>query len=294
MDPFRPLLHDFLLYIASEKGLSQNTLEAYERDILAFIAFLGTRNIPTFDAVNEQLLIDYLALRQKEYASSSLARSLIALKVFFRFLKREELIPQNVTQYLSSPKLWQLIPEVLTLKEMELLLKQPDATTLKGAGDRAMLELLYGSGLRVSELCALNCKHLRDEALRVLGKGSKERIVPVGGKAREAVDVYLKLRPEPKPEDPLFVNNKGKRIERTAVWRMIKEYGKQAGLVKNISPHTLRHTFATHLLDNGADLRVIQELLGHANIGSTDRYTHVSNARLSDVFATTHAKIAKR
>lgn len=291
MDPFRPLLHDFLLYIASEKGLSQNTLEAYERDILAFIAFLETRHITSFQAVNEQLLIDYLALRQKEYASSSLARSLIALKVLFRFLKREGAIPQNVTQYLSSPKLWQLIPEVLTLPEMELLLKQPDPSTLKGAGDRAMLELLYGSGLRVSELCALNCKNLGDEALRVVGKGSKERIVPVGGKAREAVGVYLKMRPNAKPEDPLFVNNKAKRMERTAVWRMIKEYGKQAGIVKNISPHTLRHTFATHLLDNGADLRVIQELLGHANIGSTDRYTHVSSARLTEAFTAAHDRI---
>lgn len=294
MDLFQNQLRDFLIYIASEKGLSQNTLEAYERDILAFIAFLESQGTTSFAAVTEPLFIDYLANRQKNYASSSIARSLIALKVLYRFLKREGLIGQNITAHLSSPKLWQLIPEVLSNSEIEILLNQPDITSWKGSRDKAILELLYGSGLRVSELCALNIRALGEKALRVFGKGSKERIVPVGTLALDALQRYLQFRVSPLPEEPVFVNGKGKRIERVEVWRMIKTYGHKGGIAKNISPHTLRHTFATHLLDNGADLRVIQELLGHGSIGSTDRYTHVSRTRLTEAFAAAHQKIEQR
>lgn len=293
MDPFRLQLNDFLLFIASEKGLSQNTLEAYQRDLLSFIAFLEKTGVPSFVEVNEQTLIDYLSTRQA-YASSSNARCLIALKVLYRFLKREKHVPKNVSEYLSTPKLWQLIPEVLSLGEMEALLKQPDTSGVKGVRDQAILELLYASGLRVSELCNLKWRALGDNALRVMGKGSKERIVPVGCSALAAIARYKEFYQEAKPEDFLFVGTKGKPLDREGVWRMIKRYGKQAGITKNISPHTLRHTFATHLLDNGADLRVIQELLGHASISSTDRYTHVSSARLSSAFEDAHTRISRK
>lgn len=294
MDPFRHPLNDFLLYIASEKGLSQNTLEAYNRDVTAFIAFLEKRQLKGFEEATEQTFVEFLAERQKTYATASLARTLIALKVFYRFLKREGVISQNTAHVLSVPKLWQLIPEVLTIEEMGQLLQQPDPATFLGARNCAILELLYGSGLRVSEVCQLNCRAVGEEALRVIGKGSKERIVPFGSKAREALVHYISLRGESKGDDPLFINSKGERIDRVEIWRMIKEYACQAKIVKNISPHTLRHTFATHLLDNGADLRVIQELLGHASVSTTDRYTHVSRTRLSEAFNAAHEKIANK
>lgn len=280
-----PHLHDFLLYIASEKGLSQNTLDAYRRDLEPFLAAVP------IESVDEQSLVRYLAtLREKHYATASLSRALIAIKVFFRFLKREGIVKVNPAHYLETPKLWQLIPTVLTCEEVEKLLQQPDPCTAEGARDRALLEVLYGSGLRVSEICSLGLYAMDDHFLRVFGKGGKERIVPIGQKAVAAVDHYLgqfRLKGGERDE-PLFLSKRGKRLERRTVWALIKRYGKQAGIQKNISPHTLRHSFATHLLDNGADLRVIQELLGHSSISSTDRYTHVSKTHLRDAFNNFH------
>lgn len=288
-------LNDFLSYIASEKGLSRNTIESYRRDIIHFISFLEEQKISTLDAIQEMHIVRFLAtLHDKHQASSSISRALIAIKVFCRFLKREGLIKHNAALYLDTPKIWQLIPEVMTTHEVELLLKQPDPSTSLGARDQAILELLYASGMRVSELCSLSI-HAADETfVRVKGKGSKERLVPIGKKAVQAIDHYLVNFRDGDRNESLFVSQKGGRIDRIDVWKMIKKYAKKAGITKNISPHTMRHSFATHLLDNGADLRVIQEMLGHASISSTDRYTHISRSHLQKAFDQFEEKLGGR
>lgn len=280
---------DFLLYIASEKGLSINTIEAYERDILTFIDFLKETQINLFNQVQTDHIVGFLARKKdQEYASASICRALIAIKVLFSFLKRERIVEINKALYLDTPKLWQLIPEYLTQEEVKRLLAQPVLDTLKGERDRAILEVLYSSGLRVSEVCTLTIYDVDDTYIRVKGKGSKERLVPIGSKALEAIDRYLAYpRGESDPER-LFLTRTAKPLDRITVWKLVKEYAKQAGIIKNISPHTLRHSFATHLLDHGADLRVIQDMLGHADIKSTDRYTHISRARLSEAFTRCH------
>lgn len=287
-------LEDFATYLLSEKGLSLNTLEAYRRDIQSFIDVLERKGIHHRQAVAPQHIIDFLSLKKsQDYAPASVSRALIALKVFFRFLKREGLITQNIALLLETPKVWQLIPDVLSVAEMELLLSQPDPSCAKGARDRAILEVLYASGLRVSELCKLKISDVNDTYVRIQGKGGKERIVPIGTQAILAVDRYLAFRDgvENERQDALFVGKFNRPIDRVTVWKLVKKYAEQAGIVKTIFPHTFRHTFATHLLDNGADLRVIQEMLGHASISSTDRYTHVSTSHLQDAFRAFHPRM---
>lgn len=286
-------LADFVSYIASEKGLSRNTIEAYQRDIRAFIAFLREEGITAFTHVKYHHLIGFLAkMRAANYATASISRNCISLKVLCRFLKREGLVPVDVALDLETPKLWQIIPDILSGEEIEALFKQPNSETPLGARDRAILEILYASGLRASEVCTLKIYDVDDTTVRVMGKGSKERLVPLGRKALLAIDHYLQYRQQwdSNVQEALFVTKVGKPIDRILVWRMIKTYAKKAGITKNISPHTLRHSFATHLLDNGADLRVIQEMLGHVNIGSTDRYTHVSTTRLQQAFHSSHLR----
>lgn len=287
-------LDDFLMYIGSEKGLSPNTIEAYQRDGLAFVEFLELKGITTFIDVCQSHIVDFIAsLQDQDYATSSISRNLISIKVLFRFLKRERIIDNNVALYLESPKLWQLIPEVLSLDEVEKLLQKPDPNHPYGARDKAILELLYSSGLRVSEMCSIKINDVDDDCVRVFGKGSKERLVPLGKHALGAIDHYLNLfrdQVDSEKQKALFVTKGGKSIDRVSVWRMIKDYARKAGITKNISPHTLRHSFATHLLDNGAELRVIQEMLGHASINSTDRYTHVSKAHVQKAFDAFHPR----
>ncbi len=288
-------LRDFISYIASEKGLALNSIEAYRRDIESFCKFLQFHGVISFAQAAETHIVDFLAqLKTQQYATASMTRHLIALKVLFRFLKREGVVDTNIALYLETPKLWQMIPEVLTYEEVKSLISQPDPKTELGARDQAILEVLYASGLRVSELCQLEINSVNDSFVRIMGKGNKERLVPIGQKAIAAVDHYLvnfRDRNLDCSEQALFVTKKGKPLSRIAVWKLIKSYAKAAGIKKNISPHTLRHSFATHLLDNGADLRVIQEMLGHSNIGSTDRYTHVSRTHLHEAFNSFHPRL---
>lgn len=282
-------LKEFLLYIASEKGLSTNTIESYGRDLLSFIDYLKTIQILDYNAVTTAHFVTFLAHKKDAgYASASICRSLIAFKVLFRFLKRERFVETNVALYLDTPKLWQLIPEYLTQQEVESLLAQPKRDTQLGVRDRAILELLYSSGLRVSELCTLTIYDVDDTYVRVKGKGGKERLVPIGSKALQAVDHYLNFPREEMTPAYLFLTKTARQIDRITVWKIIKNYAKQAGIVKNISPHTLRHSFATHLLDHGADLRIIQDMLGHASIKSTERYTHISKSHLKETFRKFH------
>lgn len=286
-----PEIADFISYIASEKGLSIHTIEAYKRDVENFTTFLKESHSPRLIETVSHHIIAYLSsLKAKGYASASICRALIAIKVFFRFLTREGLIQSNPALYLESPKLWQLIPEVLTVQEVESLLKQPDITVWQGARDKAILEMLYASGLRVSELCSLDILSVDDRMLRVMGKGRKERIVPIGEEAIHALDHYLGFR-DGIEQKALFVTQRGKRMDRNTILKMVKEHAKKAEIKKNVSPHTLRHSFATHLLDNGADLRVIQEMLGHVCISSTERYTHVSQLQLQAAFESFHPRM---
>lgn len=282
------------MYIGSEKGLSPNTIEAYHRDGLYFVKFLEANEIFDFDAVKQNHIVDFLEfLKDHSYATSSISRNLIAIKVLFRFLKRESIVKNNVALYLETPKLWQVIPEILSQEEVESLLHQPDSSQPCGARDKAILELLYASGLRVSEVCRIKINDVDDEHVRAFGKGSKERLVPLGRHAIAAIDHYLSLfrdQVDSEKQQALFVTKGGKSIDRVSVWRMIKHYGKKAGITKNISPHTLRHSFATHLLDNGAELRVIQEMLGHSSISSTDRYTHISKTHIQKAFDAFHPR----
>lgn len=287
-------LCDFIAYIGSEKGLSANTIAAYEHDLKKWFDFLKDLAKTQFDQVSEKDIVEFLAcLNQERYASSTVCRCLVALKVFFRFLKKEKVISADPTAHLDSPKLWQLIPEVLSYQEVEALLKCPDPSDPIGARDKAIFEVLYASGLRVSEVCSLNLFDISQYTVRVKGKGGKERVVPIAKAAIDAVDhylIYYRIADAKEKDVPLFVSSQGKRIDRTLVWQRIKYWGKKAGIAKTISPHTLRHSFATHLLENGADLRVIQEMLGHASVATTDRYTHVSQRHLAHAFSKFHPR----
>jgi integrase/recombinase XerD len=284
-------IEEFIAYLASERGLARHTLDAYQRDLRHFSKGLKKR---AEEITEEEIIAFLLELRKKNYASSSCARALVALKVFFRFLKREGKVARDMTLYLDTPKIWQLIPEVLSPEEVSALLAVPDERTLVGARDKAILQVLYGSGLRVSELCGLNLTDVDDRFIRVKGKGGKERVVPIAASAIFAIDYYLiHYRTEEGNRgalQPLFLSKQGKRLHRTEVWKQIKVYARKIGISKEISPHTLRHCFATHLLENGADLRVIQELLGHATIATTDRYTQVSQKHLKNAFFAFHPK----
>ena len=219
----------------------------------------------------------------------------MAIKMFFRFLREEEVLSTNPTKHLDSPKLWQVIPDVLSEKEVDTLLSSPDGNSEIGARDRAIFEILYASGIRVSELCTMNINDVSDDVIKVFGKGSKERVVPVAQASLDILDHYLSTYREEKVEDKLgealFITKRGKRIDRVTIYNRLQFYAKKLGLLKNVTPHTLRHTFATHLLDNGADLRVIQEMLGHADIATTDRYTHISSASLSRNFTSFHPRL---
>lgn len=279
---WEPYIHEFLSYIGAEKGASIHTIEAYGRDIRHFCR---EKN----EATEKQVVSHLETLKTKGYASSSIYRSLMSLRVFFRFLKREGSLENDPTALLEAPKMWQLIPEVLTSDEIEALLSAPDVDLEEGGRDKAVLETLYATGIRVSELCSLDLHDVGENTVRVIGKGGKERIVPIGEEALLAIDTYLGQWRDDKKK-PLFLSKQGKRLNRTTVWKQIKRYAKKAGIQKEVSPHTLRHSFATHLLDHGADLRVIQEMLGHADIGTTDRYTHLSNKRLFKAFDTFHPR----
>jgi len=285
-------IEDFLEYIASEKGLSKNTIEAYSLDISALNAFLKTKGLHSITDVKDSHIIGFLAdLKSKKYKSSTICRKFIACKVFFKFLKREGVIDEDPCFYLETPKSWQLIPEVLTEDEVKKIFLQCDNTTATGARDLSILELLYASGLRVSEACNLSLYDVDDEFVKVMGKGRKERVVPIGKKAIDAIDYYLvHFRDAQKNSrhEKLFVTKCGSPLSRMTIFNIVKKYAKMAAITKNVSPHTFRHSFATHLLDHGADLRIIQEMLGHASIGTTDRYTHISRNKLQESFNTFH------
>ncbi|MDO8730582.1 MAG: site-specific tyrosine recombinase XerD [Candidatus Omnitrophota bacterium] len=286
-------------FLRLERGLSQNTVLAYRRDLQQFAAALSPKQ-PSDIARGD--ILDYLmSLRDKKLAPSSVARKLVAIKVFFRFLLSQSLIKNDPSSIIESPRLMKGLPDVLDVEEVGRLLaaaaadkrKKKQKKTLR---DRALLELLYASGLRVSEASGLKLTDLNSEArfLRCVGKGGKERVVPVGSHALKWIRIYLaQARPgfNPKPDSrQIFLNRSGGALSRISIWSIIKQYALAAGIKKRITPHTLRHSFATHLLEAGADLRVVQELLGHSSIATTQIYTHVDRARLKSIHAKFHPR----
>lgn len=281
------VITEFLSYLITEKGLSPHTCAAYASDLRHFNKVTQKEvNAITFTEISLFLS----QLKESGYASSSLCRAFIALRVFFRFLKKEGIVNEDITAHLESPKIWQLIPEVLSPTEIEKLLEMPSKDSPNGLRDRAILYCLYALGVRVSELCALNIQDVDDQFVRVKGKGGKERLVPIAKKAVEELDRYLSEGRGEDGGEAIFLTTRGKRISRFEVWKCVKHYARLAHIDKTISPHTFRHSFATHLLEHEADLRVIQELLGHANIATTDRYTHISQKHLKESFDRFHPR----
>jgi len=285
---------DLISYFKSEKGLAKNSIEAYSLDVKGFMLFLRAQQKKAFNEVTQELIYQYIAsLTAEGKSAATVARAVASLKVAFRFFYREEIVTTNMALFLDSPKIPKLVPTVLSSKEIELMLRAINPKSFAGARDLAILELMYATGVRVSELCATSLYSVDSDTIRIFGKGGKERLVPVGRKALAALDHYLanwRDQFDSEIELSLFVTDQGKQIDRQFVWKMVKRYCKKAGISKNVSPHTLRHSFATHLLDHGADLRVIQEMLGHSNIQTTDRYTHVSLSGVKNSFYKYHKR----
>lgn len=290
-------ISSFLTHAKVEKGLSPNTVSAYRRDLMKFCEFARKRKL-TPGTVSRDDLVDFLAgLYRQHLESKSVARHLVSLRNFFRFAQIQELISADPTINLESPKIRRSLPGYLRLEEVEKLLAQPDAKTPFGLRDRAMLEVLYSAGLRVSELVGLRVSDLDTKAgcVRCIGKGDKERIVPIGKKALGMVERYLRdARPKMLGKSPasptLFVNRRGQPLSRVGVWKILSAYGRRAGLRVALTPHMLRHSFATHLLERGADLRSVQLMLGHADISTTQIYTHVVEERLKQIYKAHHPR----
>ena len=279
----------FAIYLKSEKIVALNTLEAYQRDILKLQLFLQKTGINSWCLVDQNAILAFIAgLKEQKLASASLARCLVVVKIFFKFLHREQIIKENSAEFLDSPKLWQKIPNILTEAEIQKLF----SLSFENKRDKAILEMLYSVGLRVSELCSLNLYSVSDHEVKIRGKGNKERVVPIGKKAVEALDDYLATREGGSVDEPLFLGRFKKRIDRVAVWKIVKQYVNRAGITKIVTPHTFRHSYASHILNKGADIRVIQELLGHASITSTDRYTHVNSHQLKSAFESFHPRFS--
>ena len=286
------LVADYLDFLSVERGLSPNTVSAYQEDLNTYLEFSKGGIL---ESVRETVGDHLMELKYRGLSPVTIARHLSAIKGFYQFLLNEGKIKSDPTVSMKMPKVWAGLPSCLSVREIAWILAQADLKKYAGIRDRAILELLYAAGLRISELIELRQSNLDFEVgyLRCVGKGKKERIVPVGKEAIKSVKLYLtKSRPHyVKGEDKhLFVNRLGKGFTRQGLWKIVKKYARKAGIKKEISPHTLRHSFATHLLERGADLRSVQEMLGHANISTTQIYTHVDSSRLKRIHAKYHPR----
>ena len=294
-------IEEFGQFTVFERGLARNTRSAYETDLKSAAEYLSAaKNITTWQQADREMLLDYLDdLRDKSLASSTIARHLIALKMLFRYLKNEGRIPVDITEVMDSPRLWKILPDFLSEEEVLALLKAfktKDDDPLE-VRNRTILELLYSSGLRVSETAGLQLKSIdfELEMLRITGKGNKTRLVPMGKPAMRQLKRYLEearpLLTANNPSNPaVFLSFRGKQLDRERIWQVVKLAAERAGISKSIHPHTLRHSFASHLLANGADLRASQEMLGHANIATTEIYTHIDRSKLISVHKKFHPR----
>jgi integrase/recombinase XerD len=293
----KELIDTFLDYLSVERGLSQNTIIAYKKDLNVYMDYLASLGITTLSKVTKEDIVNFmLSCKDRGLEANSIARHLAAIKVFHRFLVRERVLKQDPTSLIDSPRLWKKIPETLSLNEVEALLNQPDIRSTQGIRDRAVLETLYATGMRVSESVNLKLDSVNLDIgfLRCIGKGNKERVIPLGKKAIISLKRYLEAsRPKllkNKTSDFLFLSRFGRRISRQSFWKLVKRYARQARIKKAIKPHIFRHSFATHLLERGADLRSVQEMLGHANISTTQIYTHINKDRLKTIHRTFHPR----
>jgi integrase/recombinase XerD len=285
----------FVQHLRVERGLADNTIEAYARDLVGFLQYLRCRSVEPARASKEEIGA-YMSILGKTKTARTAARNLSSIKAFFRFLVYEGMIDNNPARLLETPRIGMRLPAILNRQEVDRLLAQPVDSETKGQRDKAMLELLYATGLRVSELVGLKIQNVNLQAgyVRTVGKGSKERIVPIGEKAVKAVQDYLLTgrRKTPRSSDSayLFLNRRGRPLTRQGFWKIIKSYGQRAGILKKLTPHSLRHSFATHLLEGGADLRAVQVMLGHADITTTQIYTHVSREKLKEIHEKYHPR----
>ena len=291
-------LKEYLSVLKLEKNLSDNTVASYKNDISSFLQFVESRKIEDPSAIKQNHITDFFkSLKEIGLASSSAARYYSSLKGFFTFLFLSRYITENPIEKVSSPKLAKNLPSVLTVEEVDSVLSKPDTKNKLGLRDKAVLELLYACGTRVSELINIKISDLffDDEVIRVFGKGSKERIIPIGSSAVKWINKYLKesrvlLMKKTKSENYLFLNNRGTKLSRMGVWKIVDRYVKEAGIEKEVHPHTFRHSFATHLLEGGADLRAVQEMLGHADISTTQIYTHIDRDYIKQVHKDFHPR----
>lgn len=290
---------DYLHFLQVERQLSTNTLSSYRRDLESYIEHIhNVQAVQSLKAIERShILIHLEVLRGEGISARTIARHISSIRSFHQFLLREKLTDTDPTVHLEMPQIEQRLPKVLSIEEIERLISAPNREKPQGIRDIAMLELLYGTGMRISELIGLNLDdvHLTMGFVRVFGKGGKERIVPLGKSAIHTLDQYLqiarfKLQGKYPKTDAFFINQRGKRLTRQGCWKLLKEHAKNAHIEKEITPHTLRHSFATHLIENGADLRAVQEMLGHADISTTQIYTHISKTRLSEVYKQFHPR----
>ena len=293
----RQQVDSFLNYLSVERALSSNTIVSYRHDLQKYVGYLEDSKITALSSSSRKNISDFMfSLKDKGLSATSIARNLVAIKVFYRFLVRERILQADPSSLLESPKLWKRIPDALTVTEVEALLKAVEPNSTQGIRDKAIVELMYATGIRVSEAVTLKIGDVNLDVgfLRCIGKGSKERIVPFGKKAGRALQIYLEKSRlkllKNNTEIILFLSRLGKRMSRQSFWKLIKHYAKKARIDKAIRPHTLRHSFATHLLEGGADLRSVQEMLGHADISTTQIYTHIDKNRLKLIHKTFHPR----
>jgi len=290
-------IDEYLNFLAVEKGVSLNTLEAYSRDLIKYVKFTQDRGIKTVKDITSDDVISYLGdLRKGGLTANSVNRGLAAIRGFYKYLLRENIVDENPVANIDLAKVWMRLPDTLNRNEMDILLKQPDTKVPLGIRDKAMLELMYATGIRVSELISLTINNINWQVgyLITMGKGSKERIVPVGRYAIDCMTRYIDaVRPKlikGKTTNILFLNRSGAGLTRQGFWKIVKKYAIKSGLSKRVHPHTFRHSFATHLLEGGADLRSVQVMLGHADISTTQIYTHVTRERLKDIHKKYHPR----
>ncbi|MFF5993550.1 site-specific tyrosine recombinase XerD [Lysinibacillus sp. KU-BSD001] len=299
MEAFTYPIEDYIHFIRVERQLSNNTLASYRRDLVAYAQHLQeVQQVKSFNEVTRaHILLHLQNLRTEGKTARTVARHISSIRSFHQFLLREKVTTTDPTVHLEMPQLEQKLPKVLSIEEIDALISAPDRSKPQGIRDVAMLELLYASGMRISELIELNLEdiHLTMGFVRVFGKGGKERIIPLGRGALHAVSKYLEraryeLQGNYPKTDALFINRRGKRLTRQGCWKLLKQHAQAAHIQKELTPHVLRHSFATHLIENGADLRAVQEMLGHADISTTQIYTHVSKTRLSEVYKQFHPR----
>ncbi|WP_100331475.1 site-specific tyrosine recombinase XerD [Bacillus xiapuensis] len=292
-------LQDFIHYMIVEKQLAKNTVAAYERDLKHYLLFLDkVEQLSSLNDVTRTHIVQFLNhLKEEGKSGKTIVRHIASIRSFHQFLLRDKAVEHDPSVHIETPKTEKKLPKVLSLEEVEALLAAPDPSTPLGKRDQAMLELLYATGIRVSELISLNIEdiHLMMGFVRCVGKGNKERIIPIGKTAITVLEDYLQtgraqLISKKQASEALFLNHRGSRLTRQGFWKILKALARKSNIQKELTPHTLRHSFATHLLENGADLRAVQEMLGHADISTTQIYTHVTKTRMKDVYTKFHPR----